>query len=60
MQNPEPWRAIVLRDLRVGPTSDYWRVALIEARWLAKRIGPADVQAAAHTDELVEQRERPF
>jgi len=29
-------------------------------RWLAKRIAPPDVQAAAHVDELAEEQGRAF
>jgi len=42
-----------LRDCR-----PFWKTALIDVRWLARRIAPPDVQAAAHTEELV-QRQGP-
>ena len=60
VREPERWRARILRALRLGPAgSASWPVAIVEARWLAKRLGPPDVQAAAHTDELEEPRGRP-
>jgi len=33
---------------------------VIGVRWLAKRIAPPEVQAAAQVDELVERQGRPF
>lgn len=60
ISEPEEWRAVVLRDLHHGIASPYWQTCLIEVRWLAKRIGPPDVQAAAHVDELVERQGPAF
>jgi hypothetical protein len=60
VQNPEPWRQVILGDLRQGPIATYWHTALNELRWFAKRFAPPEVQAAARTGELVEQRGRPF
>ncbi len=57
---PEAWRAIVLRDLRYGPAGPYWTTALMDVCWLAKRIAPPEVQAAAHADELVQRQEPAF
>jgi len=50
----------MLRDLHHGPADPYWQTSLIELRWLAKRIAPLDVQAAAQVDELVERQGPAF
>ncbi len=60
IRKPEAWRQQVLWDIRFGPGGLYWETAVGELRWLAKRIGPPDVQAVAHTDELAEQQGRPL
>jgi len=60
IRKPEAWRQQVLWDIRFGPGGLYWETAVGEVRWLAKRIGPPDVQAVAHTDELAEQQGRPL
>jgi len=60
IRKPEAWRQQVLWDMRFGPGGLYWETAVGEVRWLAKRIGPPDVQAVAHTDELAEQQGRPL
>ncbi len=60
IHEPEEWRAVMLRDLHHGPAAPHWQTALLELRWLAKRIGPPDVRAAAHVDELVERQGPAF
>jgi len=60
IHKPEEWRAVMLRPPRHGIADPYWQTSLIELRWLAKRIAPPDVQAATHTDELVEWRGPAF
>lgn len=58
---PEAWRIVMLRSLRAGPAAGaQFQTAVMGVRWLAKRITPPDVQAAAHTDELVEQQGSSF
>ncbi len=58
IRRPEAWRQQVLWDIRFGPGGLYWETAVAELRWLAKRIAPPAVQAAAHVDDLAE-RHRP-
>ena len=60
IHEPEEWGAVNQRDLHHGIAGAYWYTALAGVRWLAKRIGPPDVQAVAHTDELAEQQGRPL
>jgi len=60
IHEPEEWRQVMLRDLHYGIAGPYWHTALVELRWLAKRIGPPEVQAAAQVDELVERQGPAF
>jgi hypothetical protein len=50
--DPECWRAVVVDDLYAGIANVGFDPARLEARRPAKRSGPPEVQAAAHTGEL--------